>query len=98
MEKVKKSTKSGKVFQPGEFRSRTQMPISSVMPIVLKVRSEGISKVRENLAKVATQYAEQADKDSVEFEALRQLSRHLIASMNYSVADCVKEMKKRGIK
>ena len=87
-----------KVMKPGEYRSRTQMPISAVMPIVLKVRAEGISKVRENLAKVATQYVEQVDKDSFEFEALRQLSRHLIASMNYSVADCVKEMKKRGIK
>lgn len=87
-----------KMMKPGEFRSRTQMPISAVMPIVLKVRAEGISKVRENLAKVTTQYAEQVDKDSFEFEALRQLSRHLIASMNYSVADCVKEMKKRGIK
>lgn len=87
-----------KMMKPGEFRSRTQMPISAVMPIVLKVRAEGISKVRENLAKVTTQYAEQVDKDSFEFEALRQLSRHLIASMNYSVADCVKEMKKRGVK
>lgn len=87
-----------KVMKPGEFRSRTQMPISAVMPSVLKVRAEGISKVRENLANVVGQYANHSDKDSAAFEALRQLSRHLIASMNYSVADCVKEMKKRGIK
>lgn len=87
-----------KMMKPGEFRSRTQMPISAVMPIVLKVRAEGISKVRENLVKVAGQYANHSDKDSAAFEALRQLSRHLIASMNYSVADCVKEMKKQGIK
>ena len=86
-----------KVMKPGEYRSRTQMPISAVMPTVLKVRAEGISKVRADLATVAGEYANH-DKDSAAFEALRQLSRHLIASMNYSVADCVKEMKKRGIK
>lgn len=95
--KFVKQTKA-KALRPGEFRSRTQMPIGALTKSVLKVRAEGIRAVRKYLNESIVGNYSAFDVDSKEFEALRNLARQLIASMNFSVAECNKELKVRGNK
>lgn len=92
-----KSFKAKRTLRPGEYLSRTQMPIGSVHDEALKIRVQGISQVRKALEKMQEMYKEN-DVDSLLYAGARLSSRQLIASLNYTVAEATKELKKRGVK
>lgn len=70
-----------------EFKSRTNKSIRDIPEKFLKERTEGITKLK-NLLSYLT---EQGERDSV---------REVIATMNYSVSQAEKELKRRkgGVK
>jgi len=62
-----------------EFVSRTQKPVRKIPTVALKARAKGMSFVRDGIAFTSAQ-------------GNRDLTRELIASMNYSVRQCAKEL------
>lgn len=62
-----------------EFVSRTQKPVRKISTRALKARVKGISFVRDGIAITSAQ-------------GNHDLTRELIASMNYSVRQCAKEL------
>jgi hypothetical protein len=77
----------GRQLREGEFISPTQMPINRVSIDALKVRSTGISILRETITKSVGPTDEA-------YETVK----HLIAAMNFSVQEVNKEIKARGNK
>lgn len=75
-----------------EYRSRTQMPIQRIKESALRVRETGIARIKEVIEAVS----HDATNESGEVSAImRDYARHLIASMNYSVSQVQKELKRR---
>lgn len=77
------ATRARRVFAPGEFISPTQKHIGRISEAALRIRVQGISYLRECLAVSVGRHTEGAQE--------------LIAAMNYSVADCTKELKRRKL-
>lgn len=73
------ATRARRVFAAGEFVSPTQKHISRIDETALRVRAQGITILRDLISR------------SVGKEGVQEL----IAAMNYSVADCNKELKRR---
>lgn len=80
-------------LREGEFISRTQTPIKNIDTQALEIRVQGISTTRAALGLIP--YADAVNEQS--FDLLRDVARNIIASMNHSVQDCVKELKLRKI-
>ena len=72
-----------------EYRSRTQMPIQCIKAFALMLRENGITKVKEEIEAAAV------NASGVEDATMRDYARHLIASLNYSVSQAQKELKRR---
>ena len=83
-----------KTLRPGEFISRTQKPIRNIDTNILEIRIHGISVTRKALTLVPYESASNEEA----FDACRAVARDIIASMNYSIQDCVKELKSRNVK
>lgn len=62
-----------------EFVSRTQKSVRKISTMALKARMKGMPFVRDGIAFTGAQ-------------GNRDLTRELIASMNYSVRQCAKEL------
>lgn len=75
-----------------EYRSRTQMPIQRIKASALMLRETGITRVKEAIYAVSYDAANVSGEDSVN---MRDYARHLIASLNYSVSQVQKELKRR---
>ena len=75
-----------------EYRSRTQMPIQRVKAAALKLRENGITKVKEVIEAVSCDATNASREASA---TMRDYARHLIASMSYSVSQVQKELKRR---
>lgn len=80
-------------LREGEFISRTQTSIKNIDTEALEIRVQGISATREALQRVP--YGDAPNEEV--FDVFRDVARNIIASMNYSVQDCVKELKLRKI-
>jgi len=80
-------------LREGEFVSRTQTSIKNIDTEALEIRVQGISATREALQRVP--YGDAPNEEV--FDVFRDVARNIIASMNYSVQDCVKELKLRKI-
>jgi hypothetical protein len=80
-------------LREGEFISRTQTSIKNIDTQALEIRVQGISATREALQRVP--YGDAPNEEV--FDVFRDVARNIIASMNYSVQDCVKELKLRKI-
>ena len=73
-----------------EYRSRTQMPIQCIKAFALMLRENGITKVKEEIEAAAV------NASGVEDATMRRdYTRHLIASLNYSVSQAQKELRNR---
>lgn len=75
-----------------EYRSRTQMPIQRVKQFALLLRETGITQVKQEIKAVSHNAVNMGEEDSA---TMRDYARHLIASMNYSVSQVQKELKRR---
>lgn len=75
-----------------EYRSRTQMPIQRIKASALMLRESGITRVKEVIEAVSHDAANASGEDSA---TMREYARHLVASMNYSVSQVQKELKRR---
>ena len=75
-----------------EYRSRTQMPIQRIKASALMLRETGITRVKDVIQAVSHDVANVIGVDSA---TMREYARHLIASMNYSVSQAQKELKRR---
>lgn len=62
-----------------EFTSRTQKSIRGISDVALRARTKGMSFVRDGIAFTSAQ-------------GKREEARELIASLNYSVRQCAKEL------
>ena len=93
MKNVKASHNRVRKLRDGEFISRTQTSIKNIDTEALEIRVQGISRTRAALGLIP--YADAVDEGS--FDVLRDVARNLIATMNHSVQDCVKELKLRKV-
>lgn len=75
-----------------EYRSRTQMPIQRIKASALMLREIGITEMKEEIETVSYNAANMSGGDSAK---MRDDVRHLIASLNYSVSQVQKELKRR---
>jgi len=75
-----------------EYRSRTQMPIQRVKQFALLLRETGITQVKQEIEAVSHNAVNMGGVDSA---TMREYARHLIASLNYSVSQVQKELKRR---
>lgn len=76
-----------------EYRSRTQMPIQRIKESALMLRETGITRVKEVIEAVSCDVTNAASEHVS--TTTRDYARHLIASMNYSVSQVQKELKRR---
>lgn len=82
------TTRARRVFAPGEFISPTQKHIGRISESALQARVKGITFVRDGIQAIV-ELSTSPDKGAIVQE--------LIAAMNYSVADCTKELKRRKL-